>query len=81
MIVETSPARERETARRAVAKAAAVDPLLTRREVEAEVGLSRSTIYRMIEAGTFPPPRRISAGTVRWPRSEIEKWKARQPLS
>lgn len=70
-----------ETARRRVLKATADDPMLTRPEVEAECGLSRSTIYRMIEAGTFPRPRRISAGTVRWPRSEIESWKERQPVS
>lgn len=79
MIAQTSPAPE--TARRAALKAAAVDPLLTRREVEAEVGLGRSTIYRMMDAGKFPRPRRISPGTVRWPRSEIESWKERQPVS
>lgn len=77
MIAETTPPPE--TARRKALQAIAEDPLLTRPQVEAECGIGRSTIYRMMDAGTFPRPRRISAGTVRWPRSEIEKWKARQP--
>ncbi|MCG7360430.1 AlpA family phage regulatory protein [Roseomonas sp. ACRSG] len=33
------------------------DPFLRLREVEAEVGLTRSTIYRRISEGTFPRPR------------------------
>lgn len=53
--------------------------LLRRPEVEKETGLSRSTIYRKMEDGTFPRPKRISAQAVAWPQSKIEAWKAAQP--
>ncbi len=79
MIAQASPSPE--TARRRALQAAADDPLLTRHEVEAECGLSRPTIYRMMAAGTFPTGKRISPRARRWPRSAIEKWKAQQPTS
>ncbi|MBS3023356.1 AlpA family transcriptional regulator [Acidiphilium multivorum] len=43
-------------------------------EVIAQVKLSRSTIYRRIEDGTFPRPRALGAGCVRWLQSEIDQW-------
>ena len=49
--------------------------LMRRPEVERETGLSCSTIYRMMEEGTFPRPRRIGARAVAWTTSEIEAWK------
>lgn len=62
-------------ARRAELRAAAEDPLLGRAEVEAETGLSRSTIHRHVAAGTFPPPLELGGGWHRWPRSRIRAWK------
>lgn len=58
-----------------------VGRLLHRKEVEAEVGLSRSTIYERMAAGTFPRPRRVGKRAVRWPELEIERWKRSQPPS
>lgn len=55
------------------------DPLLRRTEVERETGLSRSAIYRQMDEGRFPRPRRIGLRAVAWPRSEIEAWKASLP--
>lgn len=55
------------------------DPFLRRRDVEREVGLGRSSIYRMMEAGTFPRPHQIAPQCVRWRSSEIEAWKAGRP--
>jgi prophage regulatory protein len=37
-------------------------------------GLSRSTLYRKIETGTFPMQVRISERCVGWRESEIEGW-------
>jgi prophage regulatory protein len=59
------------------------DPLLRRRQVEAEIGLSRSSIYRMMELPEadplhLPRPLRIGRRAVAWPRSSIDAWKARQ---
>lgn len=57
------------------------EPLLRRPEVERETALSRATIYRMMERGEFPRPRRIGRRAVAWPASEIEKWKASRPVT
>lgn len=57
------------------------DPLLRRREVERETGLSRTSIYRMMSEGAFPRPRRIGRRAVAWPASQIEAWKAGRPLT
>lgn len=51
-------------------------PLLRRREVEREVGLSRTSIYDYMKAGKFPRPIEIAPHTVRWIASEVEAWKA-----
>jgi prophage regulatory protein len=57
-----------------------VDPWVDIARVSAEVGLSRSTIYRRMDAGEFPYPRDMGAGVVRWPLSEILAWKAARPV-
>ena len=48
--------------------------VLSIREVCQLVGLSRSTIVRGIDAGTFPAPRRLSARRVGWPEAVIVEW-------
>ena len=50
--------------------------LLRRPEVEARTGLSRSSIYAMMERGTFPRPRRIGQRAVAWEEATIEDWLA-----
>jgi len=65
---------ERKVTIRAIKRAAA-DPYLRREEVEAEIGLSRSTIYRMLDQGEFPRPDRIGRRAVAWRLSVIENWK------
>ena len=52
----------------------ATETLIGRQEVERMVGLSRSTIYDKMRAGTFPLPLKIGAKAVRWRTSEIEEW-------
>lgn len=44
-------------------------------EVIKITGLSRSTIYLMIKAGSFPPPIKLSARASGWLAHEIELWK------
>ena len=53
--------------------------LLTRRQVEVLTGLARSTLYRMMRAGTFPNPIRVGQRAVRWLESEILAWIASRP--
>lgn len=46
--------------------------ILRRKQVEARTGLSRSTIYAGVRAGTFPKPIQLGAQSVGWLSSEIE---------
>jgi predicted DNA-binding transcriptional regulator AlpA len=62
-----------------MAKANDTDPLpasrvLRRRTVEAQTGLSRSTIYARMTAGTFPPAICLGGRSVGWLSAEIEAW-------
>ena len=46
------------------------EKLLRRREVEEITGLSRASIYRLMDEGKFPRPVRVSATAVRWKASD-----------
>ena len=50
------------------------DCLMRRKEVEAMVGLSTSTIYAGMRDGTFPTPIRVAKKAVRWKRSTVQNW-------
>jgi len=52
--------------------------ILRRKQVEARIGLSRSTIYERIKAGTFPAPISLGAKSVGWIESEIDAWLSSQ---
>lgn len=52
---------------------------LRRRAVEATTGLSRSTIYDMMDRNEFPRPIRIGKRAVAWPESTIEEWLKSRP--
>lgn len=63
-----------------------IDPFLRRPQVEAATGLSRSSIYRLMELPEddplhLPRPTKIGRRAVAWPASTIEAWKARQPTA
>lgn len=48
--------------------------LLRLSDVEEKTSLSRSTIYRRIQAGTFPAPLDLGPGAVRWRLSDVDAW-------
>jgi prophage regulatory protein len=50
------------------------DNLLRLAVVRDRTGLSRTTIYRRIAAGKFPPSKPISDGLVAWYESDINAW-------
>ncbi len=54
---------------------------LRRQQVEEITGLSRSSIYRLIEGGQFPRPVRVGPNAVRWPSSVIADWMRSRPLA
>lgn len=51
-----------------------IDRILRRKEVEQSTGLSRSSIYAAISAGTFPKAIKIGRRAVGWPKSHIAAW-------
>lgn len=48
--------------------------ILRLKQVMARTGLGRSTIYQMIEAGTFPQQYKLGARAVGWSEEDIDKW-------
>lgn len=50
--------------------------LLKMADVKLQTSLHPATIYRGIQAGTFPKQVRIGLGRVGWWESDIEAWKA-----
>jgi prophage regulatory protein len=53
---------------------AVIDPLLKLAAVVKATGLSRSTIYRMMNERRFPRPVQLGPNSVRWRESHISKW-------
>ena len=53
-----------------------LDRMLTIKQIAAETGISRSTIYRLTRKGVFPKPVPIGDRGKRWPESEIKVWLA-----
>ena len=52
------------------------DRILRRKDVEQLTGLSRSTIYRHVSAGTFPAPVKLTERLIGWRESTISVWLA-----
>ncbi|MDD9726528.1 AlpA family transcriptional regulator [Roseovarius sp. SK2] len=50
------------------------DRILSCIEVQQATGLSRSTIYRMIERGDFPRPQKLGLRAIGWRESAISDW-------
>lgn len=57
------------------------DRILRRKDVEAQIRLSRSTIYSAMAQGQFPRPIRIGRKAVGWRQSEITEWLNRRERS
>jgi prophage regulatory protein len=48
--------------------------ILRRKQLEAQLGLSRSSIYLMMSQGRFPRPIKLGRRSVGWRTVEIERW-------
>ena len=55
------------------------DRLLRRRQVEEFTGMSRSSIYRLMQNGEFPRPVKVGCAAVRWRASDITVWMDSRP--
>lgn len=51
-----------------------MDKILRCRDVQDAIGLSRSTIYRMIEREEFPKPTKLGVRAIGWRRSVVIEW-------
>ena len=47
---------------------------IRRPAVENRTGLSRSTIYLLMQNGQFPKPVSIGGRAVAWPEADVEAW-------
>ena len=48
-------------------------------DLEDQLGISRTTIWRMRRAGEIPQAIRISANAIGWPAHVIAQWLAERP--
>ncbi len=49
-------------------------------EVIDQTGLSRTTIWRRVRAGTFPAPLALGENSIGWPSHTIAEWCASRPV-
>ena len=58
------------------------DRILRKPAVLTRIGVSDTTLWRMVKAGRFPAPVRLSPGTVGWHESDVSEWMAtRMPVN
>ena len=50
-----------------------MDKLLTEKQVREIVGFKRTRLFKMIDKGDFPPPKKYGRNN-RWFESDIEQW-------
>jgi prophage regulatory protein len=50
-------------------------------EVIKTTTISRSTLFRMVEKGTFPAPRQIGERRVGWLSDEVQTWLLNRPVA
>ncbi|WP_199457624.1 MULTISPECIES: AlpA family transcriptional regulator [unclassified Marinobacter] len=48
--------------------------ILRLKNVICQTGLARSTIYKYIDAGSFPKPVPLGGRSVGWVESEVQEW-------
>ncbi len=51
-----------------------IDRILRCHDVLTATGLSRSTIYRMMESGEFPKPTKLGVRAIGWRESSVIDW-------
>lgn len=48
--------------------------IMRRKQVQALTGLARSTLYKLVASGDFPPPIRLTAKAVGWSSVDVDGW-------
>jgi len=57
------------------------DKYIRRHAVEEMTGLSRSTIYALMQQGEFPRPIKLTGKAVGWPERDIIAWLESRPTA
>jgi prophage regulatory protein len=57
------------------------DQLLPLKDVLKDIGVGSTTLYRWIAAGTFPQPRKLASGIIRFRSKEVREWKENLPMA
>ena len=58
----------------------ALPTYLRMQEITDRLGLARSTVYKLIQAGEFPPPTKLTRRTSAWREADVEAFlSAREP--
>ena len=57
------------------------DRLLNAREVTELIGVSRTTLHRLVAANQFPRPIRVGQRASRWWKSQVLQWIDSLPLA
>ena len=55
------------------------DAMLRPSQVAERTGLSRTTIWRRVRTGNFPPPIVLGPNAIGWPTSVVNEWLDTQP--
>lgn len=55
--------------------------LQTLKNVSTQTGLSKSTLYRLMDEGLFPRPVRLSVNRVAWRASDVSAWIDTRPTA
>ena len=56
-----------------------IDHYLTSADVQALLGVSKSTLYRIIRTESFPRPIAVAPQIRRWSESEVRSWITERP--
>lgn len=68
------PAQDKAAIQQSLTVVQLQDALLKMRTVNQTVGMSASTVYRGVAAGTFPQPVRMGRRCTRWRAADIRAW-------
>ena len=53
--------------------------ILSKKETSRTVNKSSTTLWRDVNAGTFPAPIQVGIGRVGWLKSEVQEWIKNRP--
>ena len=48
--------------------------ILRMKEVCSELGVSRASVYRLLQSGSFPKPLKLGKRAIGWERDHIQQW-------